>query len=170
VRPRRPPRVRCYNRRSLGGHFAKGGGEDHTAHTTRRVHAELGQRIRRDRRQLLGQTPTSPGRSIADGPVGGSTRLTLAGWMIGAAVQALNTAGAWNSHGQTRTKRFSGPRMAPTVGAAGRLPRRRSRAALNRLCFVERCAGINRHEGGDERVLHRRRSEPRWPRTMRRRS
>ena len=28
-------------------------------------------------------------------------------------------------------------------------------------------AGINRHEEGDERALHRRSSEPRWPRTMR---
>src|SRR5215467_13230936 len=26
-----------------------------------------------------------------------------------------------------------------------------------------RRAGINRHEGGDERALHRRPSEPRWP-------
>ena len=28
-------------------------------------------------------------------------------------------------------------------------------------------AGINRHEEGDESALHRRSSEPRWPRTMR---
>jgi hypothetical protein len=32
------------------------------------------------------------------------------------------------------------------------------------------CAGINRHGEGDERALHRRRSDPRWPRVMRRRS
>jgi hypothetical protein len=28
--------------------------------------------------------------------------------------------------------------------------------------------GINRHGEGDERALHRRSSEPRWPRVMRR--
>jgi hypothetical protein len=32
------------------------------------------------------------------------------------------------------------------------------------------CAGINRHGEGDERALHRRSSDPRWPRVMRRRS
>ena len=31
-------------------------------------------------------------------------------------------------------------------------------------------AGINRHGVGDERALHRRISDPRWPRVMRRRS
>ena len=31
-------------------------------------------------------------------------------------------------------------------------------------------AGINRHGEGDERALHRRSSDPRWPRVMRRRS
>src|SRR6266540_5028421 len=31
-------------------------------------------------------------------------------------------------------------------------------------------AGINRHGEGDERVLHRRSSDPRWPRVMRWRS
>lgn len=31
------------------------------------------------------------------------------------------------------------------------------------------CAGINRHGGGDERALHRRSSDPRWPRAVRRR-
>jgi hypothetical protein len=31
-------------------------------------------------------------------------------------------------------------------------------------------AGINRHGEGDERALHRRGSDPRWPRVMRRRS
>lgn len=36
--------------------------------------------------------------------------------------------------------------------------------------YRRRCAGINRHEGGDERALHRRRSEPRWPRAMWQRS
>src|SRR5215216_4049605 len=30
-------------------------------------------------------------------------------------------------------------------------------------------AGINRHGEGDERALHRRSSDPRWPRVMRRR-
>ncbi|MGO9875537.1 MAG: tyrosine-type recombinase/integrase [Acidimicrobiia bacterium] len=30
------------------------------------------------------------------------------------------------------------------------------------------CAGINRQEDGDERALHRRGSDPRWPRVMRR--
>ena len=32
------------------------------------------------------------------------------------------------------------------------------------------CAGINRHGEGDERALHRRSSDPRWPRVMRWRS
>jgi hypothetical protein len=36
--------------------------------------------------------------------------------------------------------------------------------------LMERCAGINRHEGGDGRALHRRGSDPRWPRAMRPRS
>jgi catechol 2,3-dioxygenase-like lactoylglutathione lyase family enzyme len=31
------------------------------------------------------------------------------------------------------------------------------------------CAGINRHGEGDESALHRRSSDPRWPRVMRRR-
>jgi hypothetical protein len=30
------------------------------------------------------------------------------------------------------------------------------------------CAGINRHGEGDERALHRRSSDPRWPQVMRR--
>jgi len=30
-----------------------------------------------------------------------------------------------------------------------------------------RCAGINRHEGGDGRAPRRRASDPRWPRVMR---
>ncbi len=33
----------------------------------------------------------------------------------------------------------------------------------------QRSAGINRREEGDERALHRRASDPRWPRAMRRR-
>ena len=35
---------------------------------------------------------------------------------------------------------------------------------------ARRSAGINRHGGGDGRALHRRSSDPRWPRVMRRRS
>jgi hypothetical protein len=38
------------------------------------------------------------------------------------------------------------------------------------VVLVVVCAGINRHGEGDERALHRRSSDPRWPRVMRRRS
>src|SRR5215216_1674992 len=51
------------------------------------------------------------------------------------------------------------------TAAAGRRMTRRMMVAL----LLYGGAGINRHGEGDERALHRRSSDPRWPRVMRRR-
>ena len=42
--------------------------------------------------------------------------------------------------------------------------------AIEAFCCVRESAGINRHGEGDENALHRRSSDPRWPRVMRWRS
>ena len=57
--------------------------------------------------------------------------------------------------------------------ARGSAPSGRNRKALSTVAGsaggpARRCAGINRHGGGDGRALHRRSSEPRWPRAVRR--
>ncbi len=46
---------------------------------------------------------------------------------------------------------------------------RRANEILKSASVFFWCAGINRHGEGDESALHRRSSDPRWPRVMRRR-
>jgi hypothetical protein len=59
----------------------------------------------------------------------------------------------------------------PAIRSRVRHPRRRPIACSYSGSLVEgvvvESAGINRHEGGDGNALHRRTSDPRWPRVMR---
>ena len=63
--------------------------------------------------------------------------------------------------------------VAGSLGATRPDRPRRCRSAFRvgrRYVSFGASAGINRHGEGDERALHRRSSDPRWPRVMRRRS